>query len=288
MTAESAPIIVRLTGLPVEYDISLDGSDIVIMDTVEDRDGTDRIVDAPVEAVIIEFGEGTFRPAAELIITPIVAAADAFSVREDARLTGDLFADNGSGADEGEGLAVTGLGGGGSVGTSVELASGASVTVEAEGTFSYAQNGVYDDLAEGNTAIDSFTYALETADGQTAVGTVTITIQGDVERVAVAADAPRTTGTDEAETIEAGDELLQLAAGGGGGDVFDFSEIIGDGIRQTNYVTDYEIGVDVIDIGGAQINIERTLGERLLLSVGPDNDTLMIIGLSSSDQLEFL
>lgn len=113
----------------------------------------------------------------------VVAATvhdDAAATAETAVLTGSVFADNGGGADvnatavtEVNGMAV-------SVGTPITLASGALLTLNADGTFSYDPNGAFTALgaagsgASNTTATDSFTY---TANGG-GVGVVTITVNG--------------------------------------------------------------------------------------------------------------
>lgn len=288
VTAGGAPIMVRFVGVASEYAVTVDGADFVVADAVTDRDGADRIAGAPAEAVFLEFGDGALTSLADLLAPSLKAADDAFAVREDARLFGDLFADNGEGPDEGVGVAITGVGDNGAVGEMVTLASGATVTVEADGTFAYAQNGAFDSLGAGETATDGFTYTVGDPDGRAAVGAVTITVNGDIERLEVVQGSARLQGGAASETIVAGGQRLQVAAGGSGSDVFDFSGVVGDSVRQTNYVMDYEVGLDLIDIGGAEINGERAVGSRLLLSVGPENDMLVIIGASSSEELEFL
>jgi predicted extracellular nuclease len=90
-----------------------------------------------------------------------VANNDAVSTTAAAAVSGNLLAnDTGGGA----GLAVTAVNGG-AIGT-VRLASGALVTVGADGRFTYDADGAFSGLAAGTTATDSFTY---TAGGSTAV-----------------------------------------------------------------------------------------------------------------------
>ncbi|EAM47654.1 Ig-like domain-containing protein [Crocosphaera watsonii WH 8501] len=50
------------------------------------------------------------------------------------------------------------------VGTQITLASGALLTLNSDGTFEYDQNGAFDDLEQGQTDTDSFTYTI--TDGQ--------------------------------------------------------------------------------------------------------------------------
>jgi VCBS repeat-containing protein len=117
------------------------------------------------------------------------ARGDALSVLETSGgVTGNLFADNGSGADIASGLLdleiVSVNGSSANVGSPFILPSGALLTVQADGTYLYNPNGQYGYLisaakgaatgAVNTTATDSFTYAF--ADGSAA--TVTITING--------------------------------------------------------------------------------------------------------------
>ena len=108
-----------------------------------------------------------------------VAADDAVSTDEDTVLNGDLFADNGSGADSDADSAFTVSavnGNAGDVGSSLTLASGALLQVGSDGTFSYDPNGQFDFLPGGQRQ-DSFDY--EISDGtSTDTATVTVTVNG--------------------------------------------------------------------------------------------------------------
>ena len=105
---------------------------------------------------------------------PADAQDDAFTSSGLGTVTGNLFADNGSGADsdpDGPALAIAAVNGSGAdVGVRIALASGAHLTVNGDGTFTYEPNG-----AQVPPASDSFTYSL--AGGDTA--TVNLTIEND-------------------------------------------------------------------------------------------------------------
>ena len=60
----------------------------------------------------------------------------------------------------------------------VLLASGALVTMNADGTFSYDTNGAFEDLNNGDAATDSFVYTLADNHGATDDATVSLTITG--------------------------------------------------------------------------------------------------------------
>jgi Ca2+-binding RTX toxin-like protein len=114
---------------------------------------------------------------------PAVAHNDAFTTAETTALGGSLFADNGAGADDPDGgaafsvMAVNGNAAG--MGGQITLLSGAHVTVNADGTFSYDPHHAFDYLAApgsgaSNTpATDQFTYTI--TGGTTATVTMTVT-----------------------------------------------------------------------------------------------------------------
>ena len=84
---------------------------------------------------------------------PGVAQNDAFTTAENAVLNGvsNVFADNGSGpdSDPDDPLQVTAVNGNAlNVGTTITLASGALLTLNANGTFSYDPNGAFDAPAD--------------------------------------------------------------------------------------------------------------------------------------------
>lgn len=105
-----------------------------------------------------------------------VAANDAFSVTEGAVLSATDLLANDSDADGGI-LRVTSVNGQ-ATGTAISLASGALVTVQADGSFDYDQNGAFNSLNAGEQAIDGFSYTVADGQGGTDTADVTITIDG--------------------------------------------------------------------------------------------------------------
>ncbi|MEM6932107.1 MAG: Ig-like domain-containing protein [Pseudomonadota bacterium] len=111
------------------------------------------------------------------------AADDAFTVLASGILSMDLFADNGEGKDTdrdiGDVISVSAVNGAtDDVGQPVTLASGALLTVTADGTASYDPGSAFNTLITGETATDSFSYSLEDPEGGTDTATVTITVSG--------------------------------------------------------------------------------------------------------------
>jgi len=63
------------------------------------------------------------------------------------------------------------------IGQQITLASGALLTLNADGAFLYEPNGAFDDFAAGETATDGFAYTISDGHGgvDTAVATITVT-----------------------------------------------------------------------------------------------------------------
>ncbi|WP_417525568.1 beta strand repeat-containing protein, partial [Marinovum sp.] len=159
------------------------------------------------------------------------AEDDAFSVSELGVLNGNVLADNGNGADSDPDLndlpVVTEVNGAAAdVNSTITLASGANLTLNASGTFTYDPNGAYDTLNGGETATETFTYTIEDDDGVEDTATVTITITGE-ESTPVGVDDGNTTDEDSAtvgnvlanDSDGDGDPLSVAAVNGETGDV---------------------------------------------------------------------
>ncbi|HYD37361.1 MAG TPA: Ig-like domain-containing protein, partial [Allosphingosinicella sp.] len=111
-----------------------------------------------------------------------VAQPDAISTAENVTGTGDLFANNGSGPDtdaEGDTMTISAVSGG-TVGVEFALASGALLTVNSDGTYTYKPNGQFNWLTDNtsgavntSTVGDTFQYTL--TGGNTVTVTVTVT-----------------------------------------------------------------------------------------------------------------
>ncbi len=126
---------------------------------------------------------GDFNTGAVSCNSPPVAQDDDVAVPEDDTLNGDVTADNGNGPDSDpdmDALTVATVNGiAANVGTQLVLSSGALLTINASGSFSYDTNGQFNGLAVGATATDSATYVLEdTSMAQSNQATLTITVNG--------------------------------------------------------------------------------------------------------------
>ena len=164
-----------------------------------------------VDAATIRTYANTSAPQIQVNVTAEpdpVAADDAFTTGETTVLGAgrNLFDANSTTADDADGgpaFSITHVNGAAVVGSQITLASGALLTVNADGTFSYDPNGAFQDLpatAQGgssNTRNDSFTYTITGGD----TATVSITV----------------TGIDNDDTIN-GNALANILAGGEGND----------------------------------------------------------------------
>jgi Ca2+-binding RTX toxin-like protein len=163
---------------------------------------------------------GSFDIASTVQVVPVddpaVAHNDVFTTDEASAIGhgSSVFADNGSGIDsdvDGPALQVAAVNGdAAAVGEEITLASGAHLTLNADGTFAYDPDHAFDYLAapgsgaSDTAATDSFTYTL--ANGGTAIATVAISgIDGN--------DLVQGTAGADLLSAGAGDDVIM--AGGG-------------------------------------------------------------------------
>ncbi|EFL87626.1 cadherin-like domain-containing protein [Ahrensia sp. R2A130] len=146
-------------------------------------------------------GGGTFVQVGviDVNITPVddaaIAVDDALAVLENGNLSGvSIFGANPGTADSDvdSPLVVTQFNGQANlVGSLINVAGGATVQLNSDGTFDFNTNGAYAYLTAGSTATNSFTYQLNGDD----TATVTVTING------VAGDGDVFTGTPNSDTL---------------------------------------------------------------------------------------
>ena len=109
-----------------------------------------------------------------------LAVDDQVATDEEAVLNGSVFAANPTSPDTDadlDSLTVAAVNGSaGAVGVATTLASGAVVTVGADGAFTYDPNGAFASLCPGGTATDSFTYTVSDGHGGSGTATVTVTV----------------------------------------------------------------------------------------------------------------
>jgi VCBS repeat-containing protein len=222
-----------------------------------------------------------------------VAADDVNSTVESAPVDGDVTA-NDSDAD-GDAFVVTAVNGDSeTVGQQITLPSGALLTLNADGTYSYDPNGRFNTLisaqqaaltgAVNTSATDTFTYTVTGGD----TATVTITIngeEGDGDVLGGSADDDRITGTaaiDQFVLDQGGDDVVD---GGDDNDAFFF----GDAFTAADRVNGAD-GTDVVQLRG---NYDLTLDAETIVGVeritvfsgsGEGVDTFYDYTLTTNDQ----
>ncbi len=118
------------------------------------------------------------------------ATADAITANEDdGAIAGNVLTDGVADSDpDGDPLTVVAVSGRAEdVGQQIALASGALLTLNADGSYSYDPNGQFEDLAHGESANDSFAYTISDGNGGVDEATVTVTVEGADEVKALAA-----------------------------------------------------------------------------------------------------
>ncbi|CTQ53595.1 Serralysin C precursor [Roseibium album] len=151
------------------------------------------------------------------------AGDDSYDVDEDAVLNGTSVLGNDSDSD-GDLISVSAVNGQtANVGSQITLASGALLTMNADGTFTYDPNGAFDHLNLGESGADSFTYTV--SDGILSdTASVDITVDGfslPIATIDSAADdqgslqGPLNDGdsTDDTTPVLSGSISVTLAAG---------------------------------------------------------------------------
>jgi hypothetical protein len=196
----------------------------------------------PTRTITVTVSDGTIDSAVATTTVTINAVDDAPTAQPDAYtitesgtiVAGNVFANNGSGADsdlDGPPLSVSEVNGSGAnVGTQITLASGALLTLNANGTFDYNPNGAFlptplpGSGASNTPGVDSFTYTL--AGGNTVTVTITLTgldtddlMLGTAGADTLIADGGTDTlqglGGDDTYYVNSSAHIVLEAAGGG-------------------------------------------------------------------------
>ncbi len=205
-----------------------------------------------------------------------------FTTDEDNGFTTGNVLDNDSDVDASDSLSVESIDASGTLGL---------VTDNGDGTFDYDPNGQFEDLADGETATDSFTYTVSDGNGGTSTATVTITINGaDEERNVIEGEDgnDNLVGTADDDLLIGNGGAFDFFSGGGGSDIFRFNATDGNG-REVGTITDYTPGEDFIDLGDSTVNFSFDAGEATYLFLeGGDFDTLIVNGASSINEISFV
>ena len=187
---------------------------------------------------------------------PPIASDNAVTTPEDSVLTGNVITDNdGFGPDTDTdtsdipGLTVTGVSGSvGVVGVQFTLTSGALLTVNADGTYTYDPNGVFGSLAAGATGIDNFAYVLSDTGGLTDTAAVSVTITGSNDAPIALDDVYST--TEDTQLVVPTDGVLGPSGGG------DDSDPDGDGISVSEVNGNpADVGMQIVLASGARLTL---------------------------------
>ena len=209
-----------------------------------------------------------------------MAQNDAVETTEDTVITaGNVFDNNGSGLDndpDGGAFLVTAVSGG-TLGTQLTLPSGALLTLNADGTFSYDPNHLFDYLpapgsgASNLTITDTFSYTITGGD----TATVTVTVSGvdtdDTLRDSAGIDSLAGGIGDDYYYVNNTDDVVTEEASAG----FDTA------VATINYTLPASNTVEVLNMLGDGLTGTGSDGpETLISSFGPNNT---LIGLGGDD-----
>ncbi|MEH2074557.1 MAG: putative Ig domain-containing protein [Nostoc sp.] len=239
---------------------------------------------------------------------PPTANNDTASTTEDQAVVISVLA-NDTDPDAGDTLTVSAVNGNAAnVGNPITLLSGALLTLNANGTFTYNPNGQFESLAAAATASDSFTYTI--SDGSlTSTATVNLTINGVNDAPTVANLIPDKTSTENSvfnftvaantfADIDAGDTLTYTATLDNGNPLpswltFNSSTRTFSGTPTATNVGNINVKVKATDTANANVsdifnlsvtplNLTGTLNADTLTGTASNN---IIDGLASNDRL---
>jgi VCBS repeat-containing protein len=254
VTTDIVEAVIRSIGYVNFSQAALEGERFVKFTLIDREGAASRAVGATIYIVPVD--------------TPAVAVDDTVTTTEDQIGTGSLFDANGPGNDydpDTPRLSIAAVdGSAANVGRTITLRSGALLTVNEDGTYSYDPNGQFDALVDNESgaansyAIDTFQYTL--ADGGTATVTVIVTGISDPGDKLLGDDLSNTIiGAKLADIFlleQGGDDI---AFGGDGGDLIYFgSAFTGD--DKVNGGS----GRDVVVLQG---DYKLTLGEASLTGI---------------------
>ena len=134
---------------------------------------------------------------------PPTATDDALTTEEDSPASASAPGVLGNDSDpDGDDLTVSAVNGnGGDVGTQITLSSGALLTLNADGSYTYDPNGSFEALGAGESGSDSFTYTAADGNGAENSATVSVTVNGVNDAPATSDDAA-STSEDQPVTVD--------------------------------------------------------------------------------------
>ena len=157
-------------------------------------------------------------------------------------------------------------------------------------TFKAAPDWEADNDAGGDNVYELIVGASD--DTSTGQQTLAITVENVFERandeIGSDADSEELVGTDGEDYIETGGGSFDDVIGGGGIDVFVFNNDA-DGVQQQASLADYNPAEDFIDLQGTDVDFGYGFGGVTYLFMnGTDYDMLVVYGVNSVDEIQFL
>lgn len=232
--------------------------------------------------------DGTTTDTGEVVITvngvndAPVAGGDVANTDEDTTVTFGVTG-NDTDIDAGDVLFVS------SIDTTALLGA---VTLNGDGTLTYDPNGAFEGLNDGQTATDVFSYTVSDGNGGSSTTTVQINISGitDEEPINEILGTNRKDiliGTDGADRIRSLNGNGDRSVGGAGDDIFVFEA--NNGRKETDFIRDFRSGEDVIDLAdGVSVASTRIVGSSLYLFLSGDNDIIVLTGVRSVSDADFI
>jgi hypothetical protein len=204
--------------------------------------------------------------------TALASEDDALTVPAAGVLANDTDPESGT-------LTVTAVNGAeGDVGTAINLDSGAVLTLNADGSYTYDPNGKFEDLTEGQFKTDTFEYTVSDEFGASDTATVTVKIEGKADEntftLTAGADTSPEFDGDSADDIYVGTEATLSSAdslnGGKGEDLLDVSTDGGETFGAFG-TTSVEIIETTADNGTTTYDLSGTSGVTTLRSENSDS-----------------
>ena len=91
------------------------------------------------------------------------------------------------------------------------------------------------------------------------------------------------------DLISSGGGLVEVFVGNEGADIFEFKNLADDQTRQRVVIYDYEIGEDVISLGGTKIDSHEAVGSGYLLHLEGDvQDEILVYGVTDISDIVFV
>ena len=198
-----------------------------------------------------------------------------FTTDEDTSFTTASVLTNDTDVDVGDILTVLGIDTTGTIG---------SVIDNGDGTFDYDPNGMFEDLASGDAATDSFSYTVSDGNGGTDTAVVTITVEGE-DDVPLLNPIIGTQGNDFLIGTDAADAIRSLGGtydrmrGGDGEDQFVFGAESSNGRQERDLILDYVVGEDSIVLeSGTTVNFIRESTNMAVIYLDGDRDVIYVRG----------